>query len=71
MESKENPQEVELDEYEVALKGKLEELTACQKQKNFKSCRQCSEFFECELRKVYVDTVFNSMSKGETGGFEF
>lgn len=68
----ENKEEViELDQYEIALQGKLSELISCQQNKNFKSCRECSEFYTCEIRKTYVDAVFNSMSKGETGGFEF
>jgi len=61
----------ELDEFELHLEKKLKELKECQEEKNFKSCSECLEFLECELRKEYVDAVYNSMSKGETGGFEF
>jgi hypothetical protein len=60
-----------LDEFELLLEKKLQELKKCQEEKNFKSCSECLEFLECELRKEYVDAVYNSMSKGDTGGFEF
>jgi len=71
MEVNSTQESVELDEYELELKNRLRELQNCQQQRGFRSCRQCSEFYTCETRKVYVDTVFTSMSKGETGGFEF
>ena len=61
----------ELDEFELHLEKKITELKECQKQKNLKSCSECLEFLECDLRKEYVEAVYNSMSKGDTGGFEF
>ena len=60
-----------IDEWDIKLDKKLGELKACQKEKSFKSCSDCGEFFECELRKKYVLTVYESMNKGAGGGFEF
>ena len=60
-----------IDEWDIKLDKKLGELKACQKEKSFKSCSDCAEFFECELRKKYVIAVYESMNKGAGGGFEF
>ena len=40
-------------------------------QKGMKSCSICESYLKCELRDEYVKAVYNSMSKGDTGGFEF
>lgn len=61
----------ELDRWEIALEEKLQELKACQKQKGFKSCLGCSQINDCQLRDEYVKAVYDSMSKGAGGGFEF
>ena len=47
------------------------ELEACQSKQSVTSCMNCSYTIGCELRKQYVKSVYESMSKGETGGFEF
>ncbi len=60
-----------LDEFELHLEKMIKELQECQHKKNLNSCSPCELFFECQLRKDYVDAVYNSMSKGQTGGFEF
>ncbi|WP_198305774.1 hypothetical protein [Arcobacter vandammei] len=60
-----------LDEWEEKLEIVLKELNSCQNSKNFNSCKPCSEFFECALRKKYVIAVYESMNKGSGGGFEF
>ena len=60
-----------IDEWDIKLDKILGELKVCQEQKSFKSCSDCSEFFECELRKKYVLSVYESMNKGAGGGFEF
>jgi hypothetical protein len=57
--------------FEKQLDEKLRELQQCQQEKQLVSCSLCSLFLECELRKEYVASVYNSMSKGDTGGFEF
>ncbi len=67
----ETQEEKVFDEFELHLEKKLKELQNCQKEKNLSTCSKCEIFLECELRKEYVDAVYNSMSKGDTGGFEF
>lgn len=58
------------DKYELAHSMALDKLKACnQRIKN--SCMQCNMFFDCELRKHYVLTTYQSMSKDTSGGFEF
>jgi hypothetical protein len=61
----------EKDQWDLALEKKKEELEACQQSKGFKTCTDCEQFFECELRKKYVIAVYESMNKGSGGGFEF
>ena len=61
----------ELDKFELRLEEMLKKLTECQQQKGHKTCSACELFLECELRREYVEAVYNSMSKGATGGFEF
>ena len=46
-------------------------LGECQMKHNVDSCYSCSECIGCEIRSKYVRSVFESMSKGETGGFDF
>jgi len=60
-----------LDKYEEDLENKIKELKACQNKNKIKSCQQCDIYIDCWLRKKYVSTVYSSMSKGNTGGFEF
>ncbi|MDR3177827.1 MAG: hypothetical protein LBT96_02465 [Campylobacteraceae bacterium] len=57
--------------YELSLKQDSEILLACQKERNIDSCFVCEKTFECETRKKYVKSVYESMSQGEGGGFEF
>lgn len=59
------------DKFEVHLDEMIIKIELCQKEKELKSCSDCELFFTCELRCDYVKSVYNSMSKGETGGFEF
>ena len=63
-----------LDAFELALKQKAKIMQECQEQKERKSCTGCELFFECETRREYVNSCYNSMSKGNTGsdgGFDF
>ncbi|NPA29356.1 MAG: hypothetical protein GXO33_04140 [Epsilonproteobacteria bacterium] len=46
-------------------------LTACQKERGVRSCMACDKVLGCEIRSEYVKKVYESMSKGEGGGFEF
>ena len=64
-------QEKEFDEFELRLEKMLKKLRECQEEKELESCSACEVFLECQLRREYVDAVYNSMSKGDTGGFEF
>ncbi len=59
------------DKFEEYLDEMVIKLQDCQKQKNVESCSLCQSFIGCELRSEYVKAVYNSMSKGSTGGFEF
>ncbi|WP_331775774.1 hypothetical protein [Sulfurospirillum sp. 1612] len=61
----------EEDKYEEELDKALQAVKACQEKLQLDSCMQCDKIFECTLRKTYVDAVYNSMSKGQSGGFEF
>lgn len=65
----ENNQEPE--EWDLKLDEKIKELQECQKSNTLQTCNPCEKFFDCELRKRYVITVYESMNKGATGGFEF
>ena len=58
------------DKYELAHSMALKKLKACNQRIN-NSCMQCNIFFDCELRKHYVLTTYQSMSKDTSGGFEF
>jgi|FLOH01.1.fsa_nt_gi hypothetical protein len=59
------------DKFELFLDEMLLKLQKCQEEKSHKSCSACEDYFTCELRHDYVKAVYNSMSKGDTGGFEF
>jgi len=60
-----------LDEWEKKLEQMIVELKSCQNEKALNSCIPCSKCFECDLRKKYVNSVYESMNKGSSGGFEF
>ncbi|DAB40914.1 MAG TPA: hypothetical protein CFH81_01015 [Sulfurovum sp. UBA12169] len=59
------------DQWEIALTVKQEELQACQVSRELNSCLKCELVLKCELRDAYVISVYESMNKGESGGFEF
>lgn len=59
------------DKFEIYLDEMIVKLQNCQKEKAHKSCSACEFYFGCELRDEYIKAVYNSMSKGDTGGFEF
>ena len=60
-----------MDKFEIHLDEMIIKLQDCQQQKTHKSCSDCEHYLSCELRTDYIKSVYNSMSKGETGGFEF
>ena len=59
------------DKFQLYLDEMLEKLQTCQVNKGHKSCSLCEFYFGCEIRDEYVKAVYNSMSKGAAGGFEF
>jgi len=61
----------ESNEFEERLTKMIKDLQDCQKEKGHASCLKCEKVIGCELRKAYVQTTYESMSKGEIGGFEF
>ncbi len=61
----------EKDKFEQYLDEMISKIQVCQQNKNLQSCSSCELYINCELRLDYVKSVYNSMSKGETGGFEF
>ncbi|MBA1432455.1 MAG: hypothetical protein FAF04_02400 [Epsilonproteobacteria bacterium] len=61
----------EKDKFELYLDEMIKKVQACQSEKNHQSCSKCERYIGCELRDEYVKAVYNSMSKGDTGGFEF
>ncbi len=60
-----------LDRYEEALLEATKELKKCQESKKKSSCLQCKEIIGCKIRNSYVQAVYESMNKGQGGGFEF
>lgn len=60
-----------MDEFTQKLKGQMQALQQCQQERSQESCLNCSEVMECELRHRYIQAVYESMSKGQTGGFDF
>lgn len=61
---------MEKDKYEQALIESTSKLEDCKQRVN-NSCISCDIFFTCTLRNHYVKTVYESMSKDKSGGFEF
>ena len=61
----------QLDKFELHLEEMIIKLQNCQKDKKLSSCSLCKSYLKCELRNDYIKSVYNSMSKGDTGGFEF
>lgn len=60
-----------LDEWQIALSQKKEELEICQRNLKLASCMKCEKLLDCEIRDAYIKAVYDSMSKGAGGGFEF
>ncbi len=59
------------DKFELHLDEMIKKLQDCQDSKSLKSCSLCEQYLDCSLRDEYIKSVYNSMSKGDTGGFEF
>ncbi len=61
----------ETNVFEERLDAELAKMQQCQVEKAVKSCSLCEFYIGCDIRRAYVQAVYDSMSKGETGGFEF
>ncbi|MGB5964123.1 MAG: hypothetical protein WBF77_11910 [Sulfurimonadaceae bacterium] len=61
----------DINVFEERLDQEILNLKKCQEEKQLKSCSLCEFYIGCETRRAYVQAVYDSMSKGETGGFEF
>ena len=59
------------DAFEIKRDEERLKVEACQKEKGHNSCLVCPEVIGCAIRKRYVVAVYESMSKGAGGGFEF
>mgnify|MGYP000589488245 CR=1 FL=1 len=57
--------------FEERLDAELLKMQQCQVEKAVKSCSLFEFDIGCDTRRAYVQAVYDSMSKGETGGFEF
>ncbi len=60
-----------INRYEEELENATKKLKECQESLGFKSCFDCEKLFDCAVRKEYINAVYSSMSKGQSGGFEF
>ncbi len=63
--------QVEMDDWNKALDKQIVILKKCQEEHQLNSCTPCPKIIECEIRKQYVKSVYESMNKGAGGGFEF
>lgn len=59
------------NEYETRLDEAIQALQECQQKHDVTSCYICIECIGCEIRTKYIRSVYESMAKGETGGFDF
>ena len=59
------------DVYEKAVQDNIDILQQCQRDKGFSTCTMCELLISCEVRNNYVKAVYNSMSKGQHGDFDF
>ena len=57
--------------FEENLNQQLTTLQQCQETNQVDSCLKCSKILECDTRKAYVKSVYESMNKGKGGDFEF
>ena len=60
-----------VDKFQKRLQEALETLKQCQTKKNLDSCLKCQEVLECPIRDSYIVAVYESMNRGQGGGFEF
>jgi hypothetical protein len=60
-----------LDQWQIILEQEKYLLETCQKEKHLRSCMPCEKLLDCTTRDTYIKAVYDSMSKGQGGGFEF
>ena len=60
-----------LDKWEQTREEAKTRLLACQKEHDVDSCMKCEKILGCDVRNDYVKKVYESMNKGQGGGFEF
>jgi hypothetical protein len=61
----------EIDTYEEKLQKSINILKECQQSLSLKSCFNCDKLLNCKTRESYIESVYNSMNRGKSGGFEF
>ncbi|MGD9596814.1 hypothetical protein [Wolinella succinogenes] len=59
------------DRFIERLREQKEKLRQCQESHSLSSCLSCPSVLGCPTRQSYVKAVYESMSKGEGGDFEF
>ena len=64
-------EETVLDEWQIIMGQKKTLLEKCQIEQQVSSCMKCDKILECDVRDSYIKAVYDSMSKGAGGGFEF
>jgi len=57
--------------FDEILKEKSEKLKKCHQDKRVESCLNCEDMEKCQIREEYIKSVYQYMSKGESGGFSF
>lgn len=66
-----NEVSVNNDRFHMALENQSKILQDCQHSKGRTSCMECESFIGCPTREAYVKAVYESMTKGQSGGFDF
>ena len=59
------------DKYDLRLIEATTRLKECQTDKDTNSCFKCIVGLDCSLRIDYINKVYESMSKGKEGQFNF
>lgn len=60
-----------LDRFAKTLEDKITLLQECQANKQVQTCSNCESFIGCEVRASYVKAVYENLTKGQQGGFDF
>lgn len=72
MQESQTPQNIQdKDMFAINLEKKIAHLQSCQSEHNLNSCMPCAEFIGCTKRIEYVKAVYDNMSKGQEGSFDF